>query len=74
MEHNMILSASGWRKVFAESGDENDTTLEIGDENSAIVAIAANTYIDYITKKTGLDQPVIVMGIESRNGIVEIYS
>ena len=66
MEHNMILSASGWRKVFAESGDENDTTLEIGDENSAIVAIAANTYIDYITKKTGLDQPVIVMGIDSR--------
>ena len=66
MEHNMILSASGWRKIFAESGNEEDSTTEIGDENSALVAIAANTYIDYITKKTGLEQPVIVMGIDTR--------
>ena len=62
----MILSASGWRKVFAESGNEEDSTIEIGDENSALVAIAANTYIDYIIKKTGMEQPVIVMGIDTR--------
>ncbi|MCR5606341.1 MAG: phosphoglucomutase [Treponema sp.] len=62
----MILSASGWRKVFVESGDENDSGSEIGDDNSALVAIAANTFIDYIVKKTGNRQPSIVLGRDTR--------
>ena len=51
MEHNMITSASGWRKVFAQSGNENDTNGEIGKENRLIAALAAETFSEYILSK-----------------------
>lgn len=38
---SMILSASGWRKVFAESGDEEDPTDQITTEDAALTALAA---------------------------------
>jgi phosphomannomutase len=37
----MILSSSGWRKVFAESGDEEDATCEIRNETAMLTALAA---------------------------------
>ena len=66
MEHNMILSASGWRKVFAKSGDEQDTTNEIGSENTALAVIAADVFFDYISAATGQKNPVIVCGTDTR--------
>lgn len=64
MEHNMITSASGWRKVFAESGDENDTTSEIGENNRILALLAADTFADYILSKKSA--PAVVVGIDTR--------
>ncbi len=42
---SMILSASGWRKVFAKSGDEEDRTSEISEEDKLIcTAVALSVY------------------------------
>ncbi|MBG0766472.1 MAG: phosphoglucomutase [Spirochaetaceae bacterium] len=37
----MILSSSGWRKVFAESGDEEDQTPKISEADAMLAALAA---------------------------------
>ncbi len=37
----MILSSSGWRKVFAESGNEEDTTGKITEADAMLAALAA---------------------------------
>ena len=66
MEHNMILSASGWRKVFAVSGDEEDTTPDIGETNRSIAALAAYIFAQYIRERTDKKSPVIIMGMDSR--------
>ena len=63
---NMILSASGWRKVFAVSGEETDTTTEIGMENTCISALSALVFSDYVKKRTGKRTPTIVLGIDTR--------
>ena len=60
----MITSASGWRKVFAVSGDESDTTTDIGHDNTIIAALAADTFADYITKKSAI--PSVILGIDTR--------
>ena len=63
---NMILSASGWRKVFAVSGEETDTTNEIGMENTCISVLSALVFSDYVKKRTGKRTPTIVLGIDTR--------
>lgn len=60
----MILSASGWRKVFAESGDENDAFPDIGETNRTLAALAADTFADYILEKK--QNPAVVLGIDTR--------
>ena len=65
MNHGMITSASGWRKVFAVSGDEEDTTTEISADDTVLAALAADTFAAYITaKKTNV--PVIIVGTDAR--------
>ena len=44
----MILSASGWRKVFAISGDEQDVNPRISDDDKSISIAAAKVFYDYI--------------------------
>lgn len=68
---SMILSASGWRKVFAISGDEEDSTEEIGAANTAISALIAAVFADYILQRCGKNCKVAV-GIDARptGGIV----
>ncbi|MCR5723725.1 MAG: phosphoglucomutase [Treponema sp.] len=61
----MITSASGWRKVFAASGDENDSFPDIGEENTAVVAYAADSFADYMLAKCGQGVSVIV-GTDTR--------
>ena len=63
---NMILSVSGWRKVFAVSGEETDTTTEIGMENTCISVLSALVFSDYVKKRTGKRTPTIVLGIDTR--------
>lgn len=62
----MILSASGWRKVFAVSGDQNDKTTEIGTTNSLLCALIAETFAEYIKDRTGKNHPVVAVGTDSR--------
>ena len=60
----MILSASGWRGIFAKSGEEEDGTTEIDLEHKAISAFMAKAYVDFI-KKTN-NNPKIAIGIDAR--------
>lgn len=53
IEHNMILSASGWRKVFAQSGDERDATTKIGSVNKALCFLAAESFLEWLNARSG---------------------
>ena len=44
----MILSASGWRKVFAQSGSENDGAPEISAADRDIVFFAAQSFAEFL--------------------------
>ena len=60
----MILSASGWRGIFAKSGEEEDGTTEITVEHEAISAFMAQAYVDFIKKIN--PNPKIAIGIDAR--------
>lgn len=62
----MILSASGWRKVFAKSNNEQDKSPEISENDKAISVIAADVFFDYLVEKSGQENPVIALGIDTR--------
>uniref|UniRef100_A0A7C3ECE3 Phosphatidylglycerol lysyltransferase n=1 Tax=Gracilinema caldarium TaxID=215591 RepID=A0A7C3ECE3_9SPIR len=62
----LILSASGWRTVFAPSGNEEDAASSISDAHHVIAATAALVFSDYIKTKSGSDKPVIIVGQDSR--------
>ena len=66
LEHNMILSASGWRKVFAIPGNEKDITTQIGKDNEYISALSASVFADYIKNKTKKENPIVVLGMDTR--------
>lgn len=66
MKTNMILSASGWRKVFAVSGDEQDHNPQISEEDWALSAACASVFFDYLSQKTGQECPVIALGRDTR--------
>lgn len=66
MKTNMILSASGWRKVFAIGGQEQDKTSMIGEDNIAISIYAAKVFADYVKKQTGKEKPEILVGMDAR--------
>ena len=66
MEHGMILSASGWRKIFAKSGDAEDTSADIGRQNTQIAALAAETFAQYLKIRLQNNHPVIAVGTDSR--------
>ena len=53
IEHNMILSASGWRKVFAQSGDERDQSAKIGSVNKALCFLAAESLFEWLKARPG---------------------
>lgn len=62
----LILSASGWRTVFAPSGNEEDADSTISDAHHVIAATAALVFSDYIKGKSGSDKPVVMVGQDSR--------
>ena len=66
MKHNMILSASGWRKVFAASGNEQDKNKEITEESKAISIVAGAVFFEYIKELTNQENPVIAVGMDTR--------
>ena len=66
----MILSHSGWRGIFAASGDEEDAGAEIGLGHMAIAAGAAMAFADYLRMQGDLQkqdgQPVVLLGSDTR--------
>ena len=66
MKSNMILSASGWRKVFALDGDEQSHSPDISEEDTALSMAAASVFFDYLVQVSGQKCPVIALGNDSR--------
>jgi len=61
----LILSASGWRKVFAQSGDEESFSPEIGDANRVLVALMADAFASFLERR-GDAVRTIVLGVDTR--------
>lgn len=61
----LILSASGWRKVFANDGDEDSVTPLVCREDLALAALMASTFADYLIRKEGVGCR-LALGIDSR--------
>lgn len=66
MEHSLILSPSGWRCVFAESGNENDDDAHIGGKNAIMVLCVATAFAEYIIEQTGIENPVVICARDAR--------
>lgn len=60
-----IISASGWRTVFAKSCNEQDNTSEISLENAGLIYLAALSFSEYIKGKVG-ENSAVVLGCDSR--------
>ena len=56
----MILSASGWRKVFAQSGSENDGAPEISAVDRDIVFFAAQSFAEFLQAEFPAIRTVVI--------------
>lgn len=62
----LILSASGWRKVFAQDGREDSASEDLAPADRILVAAMARVYARFLKKKSGKDTPKIYLGMDSR--------
>ncbi len=61
----MILSASGWRKIFSASGELEDKSKELTETNTLLVCHIAKSFLDFL--KSEIPQiDTIVLGRDSR--------
>jgi phosphomannomutase len=68
---SMILSASGWRKVFAESGDEEDDKENLSIEDRYIAGYVALSLAKHLgcfdkTGKTDHKKTTVLIGMDAR--------
>lgn len=61
---SMILSASGWRKIFAKSGDEEDKTSLITHADAVLVAYAALILCEHLLSSN--PTPTVLVGVDTR--------
>ena len=61
-----ILSASGWRRVFAQSNDQQDKTTNIGAVNAVLAALMSKAFSEFIKTKTGKASPVVALATDTR--------
>lgn len=61
-----ILSASGWRRVFAQSKDQQDKTTNIGAANAVLAALMAKAFADFIKAQSGKASPVVALATDTR--------
>lgn len=59
---SMIISASGWRKIFAASGEEEDTGDEVNSEDLILTALSALAFVQHLTVET----PSVLVGLDAR--------
>jgi len=62
----MILSASGWRGIFAENGDEESTKDQITDAYRIISGAAAYVFAEYLKDSKSCNNPLIFLGADTR--------
>jgi phosphoglucomutase len=60
----LILSASGWRKVYADS--EHSQAPEISDQDKLQTALSAFTFHKFLSEKLGKTKLTIALGCDSR--------
>jgi phosphoglucomutase len=61
---NMILSASGWRSIFAADGNEESTTEKISAPHKIICAAAAFIFAEYLQESQ--NTPLVLIGMDTR--------
>jgi len=61
-----ILSPSGWRKIFVQSGDEEDTSPTVGITDLALCSLMAKSFADFSISVGSTRHPIIVVGMDSR--------
>lgn len=64
--NSMILSASGWRKVFAIDCNEESQTEEISSKDYFIAGAMALSFSAFIKKRIKERQPLILLGMDAR--------
>lgn len=63
----MILSASGWRTIFALSGDEQDSTTEISSGMAGISLLIGKSFCDWFSKEFAqIQKPRIILACDTR--------
>ena len=62
----MILSASGWRKVFAVDGDQESRSPELRPVDRVLALGMADTFASFLTDTTGKANLRIAVGLDSR--------
>ncbi|MDR3140009.1 MAG: phosphatidylglycerol lysyltransferase [Treponema sp.] len=62
----MILSASGWRGIFAPGGDGESPAGEITPAHRVIVSAGAGVFAEYLKKVWNTEHPVIIVGMDTR--------
>jgi len=63
----MILSASGWRKIFAENGDEESKGESISNADKVLSSAMAYVFALYVKEKSRKETPVITIAMDSRH-------
>jgi phosphoglucomutase len=63
---SLILSASGWRKVFAEDGDEESDSPSVSPADLVLAGAAAIAYAKLLRSRDSSKSPVVLVGIDSR--------
>ncbi len=63
---SMILSASGWRKVFAADGWEESFTADVRPADVVLAAQAALTFAETLPVSTGTQRPTVAVGCDTR--------
>jgi phosphoglucomutase len=63
---SMTLSVSGWRGIFAASGDEDDPGEAVNPSFLALAALAAGAFADYLRQTLPGRRPVIAAGRDTR--------
>lgn len=62
----LIVSASGWRKVFAASGREESLEEGVSAADLAIASAAAEAFARMVRGMTAADAPAVLVGIDTR--------
>lgn len=63
----LILSASGWRKVFAADGNEESLTTELAPADRTLGWGMADVFAGFLREATGKSNPRVAVGLDARH-------